>query len=411
MMGILVVYTKNRLSSMGDIEQCTAAIYKASAQAFQGFKDIKVFQVEGYFTQAFTRPLFRSSSLNVVYEVVSGSPGMVLNLLAFSSLLVLLLYLLSVQGDLLSVLPLIAVIAFAVQRALPSVTKIYNSIALLRKCAPGVYIVSGALRDQRMRLGELMKAGAVQSPSMRFERCLRLEKVSYTYPDSSRKVLENVFLEIPKKSVLGIIGGSGVGKSTLVDVLLGLLPLSEGRILCDEQELTEGNRPAFSRLLGYVPQQTFLLDDTLRANVAFGIPEDEIDNARLREVVETAQLGAMLAGLPEGLDSNVGERGVRVSGGQRQRIGIARALYREPEILILDEATSALDAAMENEFNNAIRRLMGERTLVLIAHRLSSLELCTRFVLMTEGGSMEETGTVEDLRRSSDEFRRLYGLA
>ena len=118
-----------------------------------------------------------------------------------------------------------------------------------------------------------------------------------------------------------------------------------------------------------------------------------------------------MAELPEGLDSNVGERGVRVSGGQRQRIGIARALYREPEILILDEATSALDAAMENEFNNAIRRLMGERTLVLIAHRLSSLELCTRFVLMTEGGSMEETGTVEDLRRSSDEFRRLYGLA
>ena len=406
----LIKLTSKWLLSMGrEVTQCNADMYKAVSQALHGVRDIKVFRAEKFFLAEFRRPLLRSCVLSVAFELVSGVPGLVMNLLAFSSLLVVMLYLLFTQGDLLSALPLIAVIAFAVQRLLPSVSKIHSAIAIMRKRQPGVHIIRKTLQDVdeiSVRVGTESEA----PPPMRFEKVLRLENVSYTYPGAARRALGGVSLEIPRNTALGIIGSSGAGKSTLVNVLLGLLPVSEGRILCDKIELTDDNRAAFAQLVAYVPQETFLLDDTLRANVAFGIPEHEIDEALVQRAIEVAQLGPLVAELPEGLESHVGERGARVSGGQRQRVGIARALYREPQILILDEATAALDTATETEFSNAIRQLMGKKTLIVIAHRLSSLDLCDRLVLIREGGRVETEGTIDELSRSSYEFRRLYAI-
>lgn len=407
----IITLTKGRISRIGrENEQCSRMIYKSASEALGGLKEIKVFNAEVFFKDKFRGPLYRSSDLTIHYKVLGGFPGMILNLMALGTLLLILLYLLRVRGNIVGALPLIGLLGLSMQRLLPSADKIYNAIGLIRKYEPGISIIHGLLGQIKDK--DIQRTGLPQddiySPIV-FANAITAENVTFTYPQARRKALDSVNLTIPKCSCIGIIGSSGAGKSTLVDVLLGLLPVSEGRILCDNTTLDSRSHREFQRLIGYVPQQTFLLDESIRANIAFGVPSDKIEEGRLVKTVRIAQLEEFIKHLPQGFDTRIGERGIMISGGQRQRIGIARALYHDPEILILDEATNSLDLSTEADFLESLKVLTGKKTLIVIAHRLSSLILCERLVLLKDG-KVAASGTLEELKASSLEFNELYEM-
>jgi ABC-type multidrug transport system fused ATPase/permease subunit len=222
-----------------------------------------------------------------------------------------------------------------------------------------------------------------------FSKAIVLEGVSYRYPSTVAAALSDITLKIPRGASIGFVGGSGAGKSTLVDLILGLLTPTTGQVRVDEVDI-QTNLRGWQDQIGYVPQTVFLTDDSLRRNVAFGLSEDQIDDSAVQRALRAAQLEEFVNSLPEGVQTHVGERGVRLSGGQRQRIGIARALYHDPQVLVLDEATSALDTATEEGVMAAVNRLIGEKTLIIVAHRLSTVARCDRLFRLEKGRIVDE---------------------
>ena len=215
-----------------------------------------------------------------------------------------------------------------------------------------------------------------------------MEDISYHYPNTEKKILQHANMLIPKGKSIGIVGPSGAGKSTVIDIFLGLLQLKEGRILCDGRDVLD-NQPSWLSHIGYIPQSIYLADDSIRDNIAFGVDKDKIDDDRIWEVLEEAQMKNFVQNLPEGLDTFTGDRGLRLSGGERQRIGIARALYHDPDILVFDEATSALDNTTEKAVMEAINSFYGKKTMLIIAHRLNTLEKCD-IIYKVENGQIVE---------------------
>ncbi len=280
----------------------------------------------------------------------------------------------SETGQIATSLGLLAAVAF---RLSPLANRIVGSTGTLQNSAAGVEALAAELAENR--------AAAVSRPStaepLRITGDIELIDVSYRYPDREACALSNIDLTVRKGQVLGVVGGSGAGKTTLIDIVLGLLTPTEGRVLVD------GTRVEPERYLsaGYVPQEIFLFDDTLRANIAFGAPKEEVDDKEIYRVLGLLRLDDMLARLPDGLDTRLGERGRHLSGGQRQRVGIARALCSRPELLILDEATSAMDAHTEERITDVISALRGDVTIIVIAHRLSTVRNCDSIVMLEEG--------------------------
>jgi ATP-binding cassette subfamily C protein len=242
-----------------------------------------------------------------------------------------------------------------------------------------------------------------------FDKAIRFQDVAFTYENAPAPALDHVSLEIVRGESIGLVGRSGAGKSTLVDVMLGLLTPQSGAVLIDSHDVT-GIPHVWQKLVGYVPQTVSLIDDTLRNNVAFGITAGEIDDTRIWQALEEAHLGDFVRGLPDRLDTSLGERGLRISGGQRQRIGIARALYRNPPILIFDEATAALDGESEREIGRAIEGLRKSKTLITIAHRLSTVQRCDRLYIM-DHGRIADFGPFSDLLARNPQFKRMVQLA
>jgi ATP-binding cassette, subfamily B, bacterial PglK len=264
------------------------------------------------------------------------------------------------------------------------------------------------LRDDLAALPPPAPAPGGAEP-IRFTRAVALEGVSYTYADEADPVLVDVDLTIARGESIGIVGPSGAGKSTLIDLLLGLLTPTRGRITVDGRDVAGALR-SWQRHIGYVAQEPFVLDDTLRRNVAFGVADAEIDDPRVTAALRLAQLGEFVAGLPAGLDTMLGERGTRLSGGQRQRVAIARALYDEPEVLVFDEATSALDTPTERELIAALEALRGVKTLVVIAHRLTTVRHCDRLAVLRDG-RLAAVGPWDELLARDAGFRALAGAA
>jgi ATP-binding cassette subfamily C protein len=260
-----------------------------------------------------------------------------------------------------------------------------------------------ARRDHVPALRDAQQAN--EPAQLSLERGLQLRDVAYSYPGQSAKALDNVALEIRKGEVIGLVGKSGAGKTTLVDVILGLLQPQQGAVLADGTSIA-GQQKEWGRLVGYIPQAIYLTDDSIRRNVAFGIEDADIDEEAVRRAVAAAQLAGFVDGLKHGLDTTVGERGVRLSGGQRQRVGIARALYRDPQLLVLDEATSALDVETESDVNEAIRQLGKSKTLIVIAHRLTTVKTCDRLYLIDDG-RVADSGTYSELASRNPWFRRI----
>jgi ABC-type multidrug transport system fused ATPase/permease subunit len=352
-------------------------------QGLGGAKDVKLLGRESDFlaqyrlhTVGSTRVAGRQATLQVL-------PRLWLELLAVVGLAVLVLVMIGQGKPLAALLPTLGLFAAAAFRLMPSVSRMLGAVQNVRFSLPVIDTLHA-----EFRLLEGTKPLLSGHP-LQFQNALTLDRVDYHYPETEARALSGISLSIPWGTSVGFVGGSGAGKSTLVDVILGLLTPASGIVKVDGVDI-QSNLRGWQDQIGYVPQSIFLTDDTLRRNIAFGLSPDQIDEAAVWRAIYAAQLVQFVDDLPQGLDTVVGERGVRLSGGQRQRIGIARALYHDPPVLILDEATSSLDTHTERGVMDAVRALQGDKTLIIIAHRLSTVEHCDHLFCLERGMVIEE---------------------
>ena len=336
-----------------------------------GVKQIKLTQREGFFVNKFMGPVIGKGITNTKIQVLGVVPRLYLELLAIGGVSIMVGVFVLQQKPLANLIPIIGIFMAAAFRLIPSINKIINSIQTVSYATPVLKVLYeefGIVRAAKFNTVDI-------SRSINFESQIIFNQVSYAYPGSERKVIEDICFTINKGDCIGIIGTTGSGKSTLIDLLVGLLNPDAGEILIDQKNInTIVNQ--WQKLIGYVPQSIYLTDDSLRNNIAFGVPGNLIEEEKVRKALVTSQLSNFVNNLPEGLDTIVGERGVRLSGGERQRIAIARALYHDPPILILDEATSSLDNFTEKEFMNSVNALQGTKTIIIVAHRLTTVEKC-----------------------------------
>ena len=406
---IIFLFSRRTLSSIGNVVlRANHERFKIVGEALRGIKDVRIRGSEEAFLHQFRIPARRLANARSVAMVIAEMPRYILETLAIGGMVVLILVLL--RGDattLLGILPTLGVFAFAGIRMFPALQGIYREFSQLKVHVPVVDAVYADMMETRANAMDWADVPA--GGGLRLADRLELEKVSYAYPAAERPSLVDLDLTIEARSTIGIVGGTGAGKTTLVDLVLGLLRLQSGAIKIDGVALTAENLRAWQRNIGYVPQQIFLTDDTVAANIAFGTPADRIDMAAVERAAKVAELhDFVLSQLPEKYLTKVGESGVRLSGGQRQRIGIARALYRDPDVLILDEATSALDNLTERAVMDAVHNLGHAKTIVMIAHRLSTVRACDEIIMM-EGGKIVARGSYDELLGTSQKFRAMAG--
>ncbi len=347
-------------------------------QGLGGAKDAKLLGRENQFLEQYRIHNSRSALVGRLQTTLQQLPRLWLELLAVTGLAILVITMLAQNRLLESVLPALGLFTAAAFRIMPSVNRVLSGVQSLRYGLPVIDVIHAELN---LVMPNVVSNNKLFTP---FREVLELSQISYTYPASAEAALKDISLTIQRSESVGFIGTSGAGKSTLVDILLGLLTPDAGKVKVDGQDI-QTNLRNWQDQIGYVPQSIFLTDDTLRSNVAFGLPTDQIDEAAIWRAIYSAQLEQFVNELPLGLDTLVGERGVRLSGGQRQRIGIARALYHDPAVLVLDEASSALDTATESAVMDAVRALHGHKTLIIVAHRLSTVEHCDRLFRLERG--------------------------
>jgi ATP-binding cassette subfamily C protein len=337
-------------------------------------------------------------------RVISQIPKPFLEVLAILAVLVVTVTFILLGRSLTEMLPVLALLAVAVVRMVPAFNSITSSLTAIRYQRSSLELVCDELlqfeQTPRSSRSTAQRDSSVIHP---LREAVRLEEVEYVYPNSSQKALDKISLTIRAGEVVALIGSSGAGKSTVVDVILGLLTPVSGRVMIDNWDLQD-NPPAWQRQIGYIPQDIYLLDDTIRRNIAFGLVDEAIDEQAVAAALVAAQLDEFIATLPDGLDTVIGNRGIRLSGGQRQRVGIARALYHNPRVLVMDEATSALDNETEREVIAAINRLRGDRTIIMIAHRLTTVRSCDRLYLL-DGGRIVDSGDYDELSNRHHELR------
>jgi len=354
-------------------------------QGLGGVKDVKLFGRESSFVNAFDRHNVANSYAAARQAGLQQLPRLWLETLAVCAV-ALLVVLEALRGhSAIDALPTVGLFAAAAFRLMPSMNRVLTALQNLRYGQ----VVTDMVARELVATPVMKLNGNEREKSLPFSTEIGLRKASYRYPSAAYSSITEVSLRVAKGETVGIVGSSGAGKSTVVDVLLGLLEPQEGRLEVDGADVAN-SLPAWRRCIGYVPQTIYLTDDTLRANVAFGVPPEQVDEAAVWRAVRLAQLEAFVTASPAGLDCAIGERGVRLSGGQRQRIGIARALYHDPDVLVLDEATSALDVDTEREVMNAIRAMHGVKTIIVVAHRLSTVEHCDRIYRLDAGRVVAE---------------------
>ncbi|PYJ68837.1 MAG: hypothetical protein DME76_11020 [Verrucomicrobia bacterium] len=392
---IFRLLTRKRREVDENLRTSVAGSYREAQQMLGGIKPVKVHRAEEHFLSRFAKHSAVLARMYARLPVFANSARYLVEPLAFGGLVVAVLLLAARGRDFSDILPNLGVMALAGYRLLPSLQLLYGQLTQISSMGHAVDEVydefMAAETDRSVLPGTSSSALASETP-FRWHDAITLREVSFRYPGTSRLALNGFSLTIVKNTSVGVVGPTGAGKSTLVDLLLGLYHPMTGEMLIDGRPLTPALVPSWQATIGYVPQDIFLIDDTIARNVAFGLSENEIDPARVREACAMAQLLDFIeVELPDGFDSNVGERGVRISGGQRQRIGLARALYHGPSLLILDEATSALDVATEAKLLEALRGLAGKITMVVAAHRFSAVANCDQLVDLGERSSAVKT--------------------
>ena len=379
---------------------------QAVNQGLGGIKDTRVLGREGFFLEAFARSTWFNAQAAKYRTIVGSLPRLFLETVAVAGLLGVSVLLMLQARPLDTVIPSLALLAVALVRMMPGYQKIAANVSAIqwgRLSLAVVYKDLVALEAEEAAFKARLKG----TGPVAFRHAIGVENLTFQYEGQAAPALKGVTLEIPRSASVGFVGPSGAGKTTIVDVLLGLLAPTEGRVTVDGVDI-QTCLPEWQRTIGYIPQSIFLTDDTIRNNVAFGREPADISDADVWRAVDAAQLRDLVESLPNGLDTPVGERGVRLSGGQRQRIGIARALYHRPAVLVMDEATSALDTQTERQFVDALDALQGEHTVVVIAHRLSTVRHCDRLFLM-EDGRITAEGTYDELLATSATFRAMAG--
>ncbi|PXX90724.1 ABC transporter ATP-binding protein [Marinobacter vulgaris] len=376
--------------------------YRVTQETLGGVKEVKVGCLEQNMLERFMPSSFKTANEEIKASVVNMLPGHFMQAVVFGGVVGVLLYLKQAYGSMSGALPVLSAFAFAAYRLLPALQQIFRHITSMRSNSAAL---DGLIAE--IRSLESVSDSRLQEPRSRFpelKQCIKLKGIEYGYPAASEMALKGVSVTIGAKERIGLVGSSGSGKTTTVDVILGLLAPTSGNMFVDGVKITPENVRQWQRSIGYVPQHIFLADETIAANIAFGLKPNEIDRDSVIRAARLANLHDFITTrLPEGYDTEVGERGVRLSGGQRQRIGIARALYHDPDVLILDEATSALDNQTEKAVMEAVDKLASQKTIVLIAHRLSTVRECDRIYLMSDGQVVGE-GRFDELVRDNAEF-------
>lgn len=353
--------------------------FKHMNQAVNGIKEISVAHRKPYFVQQFADSAQKAAESNTTYLWISKTPSRLIETVFIGSLLIVVTASYGTAGNNLEFVTSLGAIGIAAVRILPSVSTLTNAMNGLVYMRPSLEAAYDNLMeaDRYQRLAEEIEPEEIERKVTKFCSKIEVNRIFWRYQDNLPLVLEALDLEICKGESVALIGESGAGKSTLADILLGLLKPERGSVTVDDTDIFS-IQSSWSKMIGYVPQMVFLIDDTIRRNIAFGIPEQEIEDKKVWHALEQAQMRSVVENMEGGLDAIVGERGIKLSGGQRQRIAIARALYHDPDILILDEATSALDTDTESAVMEAIDALQGRKTLIIIAHRMSTIQNCDR---------------------------------
>jgi ATP-binding cassette subfamily C protein len=393
-------YYQSKIKKVSLARQNSAKQFiKEINQGLGSIKEIKVLRKEQFFTNSFSRELHELIKHLKFEAIIVAVPRLYIETLVFVILILLLLFVFLIIEDRGNGISQASLIALAIFRLMPSYNRILNSKNGLDLYAPSldvIYYQCLNLKDissnKREDESEYKNNHEIDQ---RLQEHISVYNVHYRYPGAKDDSLRGISLHIPKNKAVGIVGSSGAGKTTLVDVLLGLLTPSKGQVLINGLDIQSFNLRQ-KLIIGYVPQTIYLCDDTLRRNIALGVPDSEIDADQIEVAVKTAQLKDFIHRLPQGLDTITGERGVKLSGGQRQRIGIARALYHNPEILILDEATASLDNQTEAEIVKAMNELIGKKTLIIIAHRMTTVQNCD-LIYFLKDGIVADKGKYEEL--------------
>ena len=374
---IITRILKPRLNVIGRRNQETQSrIAKWRLQAIYGLKDVKVLNRQDFFIRNYYEQGKIGADIDRNYIVMNNIPRLLIETVFIAVVLLYVLFYLLSGGDATSLLPQITAFGMAAIRIMPSANRINTYLTQIAYNQYSLDFVYNNLTES-MKTDKAMRAerAAIAGPALHLEKEIQMKDIVFAYPDSDVNIFSGANMTIKKGQSVGLMGPSGAGKSTIVDILLGLLHVKSGDILCDGSNIFS-NYESWLAQIGYIPQSIYLVDESIRENIAFGIDAEEIDDDRIWEVMEEAQLSDFVKSLPEGLDTKIGDRGVRLSGGQRQRIGIARALYHNPEILVFDEATSALDNETEAAVMEAINSFHGRKTMIIIAHRLNTIENC-----------------------------------
>ena len=360
-------------------------------EAFGASKEIKVAGLEEVYLNQFIGPSIVHANRSATAGFLAGMPRFALEAIAFGGMMLVLLYLVGQKGNFSNAIPIISLYAFAGYRMLPSLQKAYHASTMLRFCSPAIESLYDIIKN--LNPNNIIKS----KETIDFKKSIVLKNLNFKYPNSSNLTLKNINIEIQHKKIIGLVGPTGSGKTTLVDVILGILTPQDGTLLVDGKIINNNNLRTWQNNIGYLPQIIYLSDDTIAKNIAFGVNSEEINQEALERAAKIANLHNFITTeLPEKYNTTVGERGIRLSGGQRQRIGIARALYHNPKILILDEATSALDNDTEKAVMDAINNLGNDITIILIAHRLTTIKKCDE-IIKIENGSIVAKGKFEEL--------------
>ncbi|MCS3923234.1 ABC transporter ATP-binding protein [Methanosalsum natronophilum] len=407
--GLIYTFFRNKLRKSGKSRlNANQERFSVVNEAFGGIKDIKLKGNELFYLKMFSKPSKVYADTMAKNKVIGELPKFLLETLAFGGIIAFILILYLLYGDVGNVIPIASLFAFAGYRLLPSLQKVYDGVTKVRFNYHTIDNIRKEMANaENIFQYQNINIEEIPSETIELEKEIRLEGVKYSYPNSTHNSLDGVDISVKKGTSVAVVGTTGAGKTTLVDVILGLLLPQEGTIYVDDTKITESNLRAWQKNLGYVPQHIYLANSSVKNNIAFGIPDDQID---MEQVIRSAKIANIhdfvMEEMQDGYDTIVGERGVRLSGGQRQRVGIARALYHDPDVLVLDEATSSLDGMTEKAFVDALNKLAKVKTLIIIAHRFNTIQNCDK-IYMLEKGRITAEGTYSELLDSNSRFQLL----
>ncbi len=402
---LIYLYTRKKLLVSGkELTKHSRRIFKVLGETFGGIKDVKLMGKEQTFIEQFAQPTKSMIDCYAAQFLVTQVPRYAFEVLAFGGIMFIAIYIAIIKKDYQLVFPLVGLYASAAFRLMPALQDLFAQATLIRFNLPILKTVYedyvNCTHNEDVKQGEFV-------PALPFSKSIEFRKLIFQYPKAPKPVIQDLDLLIKANTTIGLVGGTGAGKTTIIDIFLGLLTPQKGEILIDGTKVDENNIRSWQKNVGYVPQHIYLCDDTVTRNIAFGVPDNEINTEAIRVAAKMANIHDFVEKeLPHGYETEVGERGIRLSGGQRQRIGIARALYYNPPVIVFDEATSALDGITEDTILEAIDHLASQKTILIIAHRLSTVKECD-IIYFLEHGRIIDQGTYQELLAKNQSFRKM----